>query len=615
MVLTTISGNGHPLVARTCPQSVQLRTERAHGARCLSAIIEGGYKNKKHVHIILRRERAARLVITRRRVLLALLCLAWLLPGLIARDPWKADEATAFGVVYEMLDGGSWVAPSLAGEPFVREPPLYYLTAAASAVFFSPLLPLHDGARLATGFYVALALLFCALAGRELHGPGVGALSAALLLGSFGLVLRSHQIVAGVAGVAGFAMAYYGCARALRGGAIGGLWLGTGLGIVFLSQGIVETVVVALIALVLPLVSSAWRTRDYALALGVALLAALPWLAIWPLMLHTHSPALFSAWLKADTAVGLYSRAGTGLYYLRILPWYAWPLWPLAGWALWRAFGNGPVKPGITLPLAGFLITLLALSESSDKRELYALPLLLPLALLATPGAQTLRRGAANGWYWFSIMGFTFFVLVAWVYWSGMELGVPPRLHAHLQRLQPAYTPGFKWLPFLFGALYTVAWFAVLARLHRHPQRPAMVWAAGVTVTWALLATLFISWLDTGKSYRGMMVSLGAALPKRHACVSTREVGEPQRAMLHYYLGIRGYRDESPERRRDCDLLLVQGTPQHANPPGDGWKKIWEGNRPTDKLERYRLYRRVDAGAGPASGGVPARGTVVAPPR
>ena len=31
--------------------------------------------------------------------------------------------------------------------------------------------------------------------------------------------------------------------------------------------------------------------------------------------------------------------------------------------------------------------------------------------------------------------------------------------------------------------------------------------------------------------------------------------------MLHYFVGIRAYREEAPERRRDCDLLLVQGTP------------------------------------------------------
>jgi 4-amino-4-deoxy-L-arabinose transferase-like glycosyltransferase len=532
------------------------------------------------------------LLMPARRLLVGLLCLAWLIPGLIAHDPWKPDEAYTFGVVYEMIRGGSWIAPALAGEPFLKEPPLYYLTAAASAIFFSPLLPLHDGARLATGLYIALTLLFCGLAGRELNGPGFASLAIALLIGCFGLVVRSHQLIPQVAGMAGFAMAYYGCARALR-GPLGGLWLGTGLGIVFLSQGIPETAIVALIALLLPLVSSAWRTRDYALALGLALLTALPWFTIWPLLLHTHSPELFRAWLQSETVARLYAGARTGLYYLRIMPWYAWPLWPLALWALWRAFGSGPVKPAISLPLTGFVITLLALSESTDKRELFALPLLLPLTLLATPGAPALRRGAANAWYWFAVMGFTFFMLVGWVYWSGLELGVPPRLHAHLHRIQPGYAPGFKLLPFALGALYTIAWIAVLVRLKRSPERPAFVWAAGVTLTWALLAILFIGWIDTGKSYRGMIRSLEGALPPSHRCVSSRELGEPQRAMLHYFAGIVTFREEAAERRRDCDLMLVQGSPQEEKAPPGNWIKIWEGNRPGDKTERYRLYRRI----------------------
>ncbi|HET7160793.1 MAG TPA: hypothetical protein VFI62_17470, partial [Burkholderiales bacterium] len=329
---------------------------------------------------------------TRRHALLALLCLAWLLPGLVAHDPWKPDEAHNFGVVYEMIRGGSWIVPQLAGEPFMREPPLYYLSAAASSWLLSPVLPLHDGARLATGFYVALALLFCGLAGRELNGPGFGALTIALLIGCFGLVVRSHQIVPQVASLAGYALAYYGCARALR-GRWGGLSLGTGLGLVFLSQGIPESLVIVLLAGALPFVSRAWRTREYVYALGIATAAALPWVTLWPLLLHTASPELFSNWLRADTLGRLKGQADMGLYYLRILPWYTWPLWPLMLWTLWRAFGGGQVKPAITLPLTGALLTLLTLSEAADKRELYALPLLLPLALLAAPGVHTLRRG------------------------------------------------------------------------------------------------------------------------------------------------------------------------------------------------------------------------------
>ena len=529
---------------------------------------------------------------SRRQLLVGLLCLAWILPGLVAHDPWKPDEAYTFGVVYEIVRGGSWIAPSLAGEPFLREPPLYYLTAAASAIVFSPVLPLHDAARLATGFYMGLTLLFCAFTWRELSSKeGSGSLAALLLLGCFGLVLRSHQLIPDVAGLAGFAMAYFGCARGLR-TAGGGFWLGTGIGVVFLSLGTPESLTVALIALLLPLVSSAWRTRAYARAVGVALMAALPWIVIWPLALHTHSPAMFHEWVQADTVRRLVSGAGAGFYYLRILPWYAWPLWALALWALWRAFGAGPAKPSTTLPLTGFLVTLLALTEATDKRELYALPLLLPLALLAAPGAETLRRGAANAWYWFSIMGFTFFILVGWVYWSGLELGVPPRLHAHLHRMQPGYSPGFKLLPFTLGAAYTIAWFVVLFRLPRSPQRPAIVWATGVTVIWGMLAVLFIGWVDTGKSYRGMIASLTQAMPQGYRCLSSRALGDPQRAMLHYFADIVTFREEADNRRRDCDLMLVQGNPREEKVPPGAWIKIWEGNRPGDKSERYWLYRR-----------------------
>ena len=105
-----------------------------------------------------------------RPLLIAVLCLAWLLPGLIAHDPWKPDEAYTFGAVYEILQGGGWVVPQIAGEPFLDKPPVFYLSAAASAWLLSPVLPLHDGARLVSGLWIGLALLFSALASRELHG-------------------------------------------------------------------------------------------------------------------------------------------------------------------------------------------------------------------------------------------------------------------------------------------------------------------------------------------------------------------------------------------------------------------------------------------------------------
>ena len=68
--------------------------------------------------------------------LTVLICAAWIMPGLVGHDPWKPNEAYTFGLVYEILQGGSWVVPTLAHEPFVESPPLFILTAAAFAKSF-----------------------------------------------------------------------------------------------------------------------------------------------------------------------------------------------------------------------------------------------------------------------------------------------------------------------------------------------------------------------------------------------------------------------------------------------------------------------------------------------
>lgn len=534
---------------------------------------------------------------SQRHLLIALLCVAWIMPGLIGHEPWKTDEAYTFGVIYDMLRGGSWLTPTLAGELYLDEPPLYYLTAAATALMASSLLPLHDGARLATGLYMALALWFCALASRELHGKGNGAIAALLLLGCFGLVLRSHEIITDSAPLAGFALAYYALALALRVPLRGGVLLGCALGVVFLSQGVLETLILMLIAAALPAWSAAWRTRSYARALRVAAGIAVPLIVSWPLALYLRAPALLEAWLQRDLYAML---AGTGRevsFYLSILPWHAWPVWVLCLWTLWvhrmqSARGEPFATPAIALPLTGFVITLVLLSIGSGARDVYALILLPAAALLAVPGLRTLRRGAANAWYWFGVTGTTFFIVVAWFYWTGLELGAPARLHAHLHRLQPGYEPGLKLLPFTLAAGYTLAWFVLLARLKRSTQRPAVVWAAGVTVLWGLTAILFVGWVDTGKSYRAVFTGLQQNLPATYNCVASDRLGDSQRAMLHYYADVITHRHDAAAQTRNCDLLLLQGVAREEPALDANWRKIWEGSRPGDRVERYRLYQR-----------------------
>lgn len=535
--------------------------------------------------------------------LTCLLFLVWMLPGLIGRDPWKPDEAYSFGVVYHILHSGDWVVPTLADEPFMEKPPLFYLTAALLARAFGWLLPLHDGARLACAFYMGLAFVFLGLAAKELYGRGRGWLGALALMGCIGLVDRAHYLITDVSLLAGFVVALYGLALSLRRAVLGGFWLGLGAGVGFMSKGLLAPGVLGLTCLVLPAVFPQWRTRRYLVTLGVAVLAALPWLTIWPLALYLRSHELFYEWFWVNNfgrflglnILGPKAKPG---YYLGVLPWFAWPVWPLAFWALWLRRREIRSDAALHLPLTAFLVSLIVLSVSRDARELYALPLLAPLSLLAVVGLPLLRRGAANALWWFSLMVFCFFALVGWFYWIALDLSIPARLHAHLLRLRPAYIPNWQVLKLILALGITAAWIWVIPRLPRNAERPLLAWTGSIALLWGIAAVLFIPWVDSANSYRSMVLAIRDAMPAHSRCVSSFNLGEPQRAMLQYFARIVTYRETEPTRKRDCDLLLIQGMRQAIHIPDESWRLVWEGARPGDDRELYRLYQKKPRGKG-----------------
>src|SRR6266581_1876250 len=94
---------------------------------------------------------AGRITLPLAPALLALLVLAYLLPGLVGHDPWKTDDAIGIGIVHQMLEHGRWIVPYLAGEPFLEDGPFHYWIAALAENVFGLVLAPHDGARLASG--------------------------------------------------------------------------------------------------------------------------------------------------------------------------------------------------------------------------------------------------------------------------------------------------------------------------------------------------------------------------------------------------------------------------------------------------------------------------------
>jgi 4-amino-4-deoxy-L-arabinose transferase-like glycosyltransferase len=550
-----------------------------------------------HPAHLLRNEKLASSLAENPVPLVLLICLAWTVLGLVGHDPWKPDEAHTFGVVYQLMQGGDWVVPMLAGEPFMEKPPLIYLTAALFGAMFSPILPLHDAARLAAGAFMGLTFLFTALTAKELYGGNKSWVATLMLLGCGGLLVRGHQLISDVALLAGLAMGLYALALTVRRPLIAGFWLGTGLGVMFFSTGLVEPLMLLITMGLLPVVSPHWRTRAYALTVLVALVLLLPWALIWPGALYSRSPELFGQWFWNENMLrlrGLFSFNAPEryAYYLNVLPWFAWPALPFALWTLWSEGREGLRKPGILLPLVAFAVFFAFLSLIAEGRDVRGLPLLLPLSMLAAACFGTLRRGATNAYYWFAIMLFTFFILVGWFYWMAIDFGVPARLGEHMMEMQPEYPAHTHPLVILVALAFTTAWFVLVFNVRRSAERPVIIWAAGVTIVWALVALLLVNYIDTGKSYRSMVMRLSQAIPSGHGCIYSQSLSEPQRAMLHYFANIITVRLEKSGPRPDCDLLITQANWDDPAQAGEPWEMIWEGRRPGDKDERYRLYRQ-----------------------
>jgi 4-amino-4-deoxy-L-arabinose transferase-like glycosyltransferase len=524
--------------------------------------------------------------------LLIVLCLAWLIPGLVGHDPWKSDDAATFGVVYHILLSGDWLVPHLAGAVALEHPPLYPWVAALLAHALSPLLALHDAARLASGLFIALVLLATGLTGRALFGPGVGRPAVIVLLGCVGLLTNGHEMQVDNALLAGYALALLGFSAVERRPLLAGVLLGQGIGVAFLSSGVTPVVVLVLTALLLAAFPN-WRRRAYARAVLIALASSAPWLLLWPALLHARSPELFQlfwtqSWHPLVRLSFVHTAEQIG-YFSELLLWFAWPALPLAAWTIWGYRRKLLRERHYQLPLVFFVVVLALLGTSPERSDTNALPLLLPLSLLAAGGVDTLRRGAANALGWFGIMTFSLAGFFLWFAWFAMMTGTPQRFSAHLLALEPGFVPAFAWLPFLAAVLLTLFWVLPLRRSFKSGRRAAVNWTAGITLLWGLLATIWLPWLNHGRSYAGVFTELKAHLPASYNCIASAGLSPAHRALLQYYAGVTTQRVEEFEGIA-CDLFVLQWSPREPDErPGPGWTTLWEGNRPGDKKERFRL--------------------------
>jgi 4-amino-4-deoxy-L-arabinose transferase-like glycosyltransferase len=410
-----------------------------------------------------------------------------------------------------------------------------------------------------------------------------------VLLGSVGLIVHAHEALPELAALAALGGALAALPHAARRPLAAGALFGAGVGLAALSTPWTAAAALLIAVVAAHLVCGEWRTRNALLFLPISLLVAFPVAASWPLALYWRAPEAFELW-RAVAWEPFGDPLANLRYFVVTGSWFAWPAWPLALWAAWSLRRRWR-EPALFVSAAATLLMLLAAAYWGPQQDVHLVPLLAPLALLASRGALVLRRGAAGALDWFGVLGFGFFGVLLWFSWFAMMTGVPPRFANNFTRTAPGFTLELDVLRVAFALLLAAAWVYLVFFTTRSPMRSLLRWAAGVVLTWGTGAMLLMPWADYQKSYRSVALQLRSKMPVGSGCIAQKSLGVSQAAALDYHAGIRA-RPFDIVKPNACPLLLVQGSPRHEfDGPGAGWMKLADVGRPGDRAERYRLYR------------------------
>jgi 4-amino-4-deoxy-L-arabinose transferase-like glycosyltransferase len=557
------------------------------------------------------------------RLALLALCLLYILPGLIGRDPWKNDDASGFGIMWTMAHGGvaDWLAPHIVGLPMPEEGPLAFWLGAICIHLFGWLLGEAMAARIApilffllgssAVWYVTYLLgrrpeaqpLKLAFGGQpEPKDFGRTLADGALLiyLGCLGLLVQSHSTTADSLEVSLVALSLYLTTRLFESRAWRhAIWLGIVFGLLTLTRG--WTVPLTLLISIVILACIYARCLLPRLLLGtlpLALCVAGVWVLACKTM-HPYGLTPVNDWLHWNwNQIGM-PNWPTLQYLISNGIWFMWPAWPFAIWAVY-AWRRQHEALHITLPLtflAG-LIILALLNSRGDGADL--LPMLPMLAILAAFGLPTMKRGAINAVDWFSVTTLSTCAGFIWIGWFAKQTGWPAQIAKNAFKIAPGFKPEFNLIAVLVAAAATAGWIWLVH--WRVSRRPAVLWRAvvlssgGVILCWLLLMTLWMPWGNYIKSYASVAQQIADVLPPGSRCVAS-DVGEAQRASFAYFGNIPFARFG----QRNCEYFLLQDhhrgndAPRNVTMQGERWKLIWQGRRASDRYERFRLYRRLSS--------------------
>ena len=536
------------------------------------------------------------------RVALLLLCAAYVLPGLVGRDPWRNADITAFGQMMAIAEGRtSWWAPMLGGVQ-ADTALLPHWLGAASIKALSAWLEPALAARLPFAVLLALTLALVwyttfHLARTESAQPvpfafggeaepvdyaraiADGAVLA--FIATLGLLVLGHETTPELAQLFAITLYLYALAAApyrqaqSRVAVLAALPLlaGSGAPSMALAVGGAGLAVCALSRYAQVRALVLWVAIAMA---GAAMLAG--WLGAW----RWRTLALTTTDL-ADLA--------------RMWLWFLWPVWPLALLTLWR-WRRQLSHRHLSVPLVAVGVALVAsLSMAgSDRALMLGVPGMAVLAAFALP---TLKRSASAAMDWFSMCFFTLFALWIWFVYIAMQTGAPAWQAANLTRLLPGYSASFSALGLVLALAGTAAWIAVVRwRTGRHRDalwKSLVLPAGGVALCWMLAMTLWLPPLDYARSPRALVARLATLLPA-DACVAAPDLAPAAVAAMEVFgrwrVDARPQALASAPGAGACDYLLRATRASPVPPPPAGWDLVGQALRPTDREELTLIYKR-----------------------
>ncbi len=542
------------------------------------------------------------------RVALLLLCLAYVLPGFIGREPWKNADMTAFGYMAELASGGaSWFNPTLLGRPPEFDALLPYWLGAwaviAAPSWLSPdlaarlpfvlLLGLTLAATWYGVYYLArspqaqpVAFAFGGEASPRDYARAMADGGLLAMIACLGLAQLSHETTPAAAQLAFTALAFFALAAAAWHPLIAGPVLAAGLAGLALSGAPSMAVLLGTGSAALLLAGAATPATERPRQLQWAGFVALATLAVaalaWALDLYRWRLGLPGGAGRDWRSAG------------KLLLWFTWPAWPLALWTLWR-WRHQLTSRHVALPL-WFVTVALATTlstPSADRSLLLGLPALAALAAFALP---TLQRSVAALIDWFTLLFFSGCALVIWVVWVSMQTGVPAKPAANVARLAPGFEPSFS-LPVMGVALLATLCWAWLVKWRAGRHRAA-IWkslvlpAGGAALCWLLLMTLWMPLLDFARSYTPVVNNVVRLIDKP-GCVEVHGLSRGHVAAFRYH----GKLALQPVGvAAACPWLIVGAASVESLAAGldmRQWTLLATVRRPADANDNVLLYQRA----------------------